>query len=79
MTNNLMSIWAERDGRPVLAVEARVDVAFIDREAGQLCTAQDFLDPDGDQDQRASENPNENEIVVQRAPGDAGEAPGTSV
>ena len=67
------SIWAERDGRPVLAVEARVDVAFIDRDAGQLCTAQEFLDPDGDQD------PHETEIVVPRAPGGAAEAPGTSL
>jgi holo-[acyl-carrier protein] synthase len=43
------AVWAERDGRPVLAVEARVDVAFIDREAGELCTAQDFLDPEAAQ------------------------------
>ena len=67
------SIWAERDGRPVLAVEARVDVAFIDRDAGQLCTAQEFLDPDGDQD------PHETEIVVPRAPGGAAEGAGTSL
>jgi holo-[acyl-carrier protein] synthase len=42
------SIWTERDGQPVLAVEARVDVAFIDREAGELGTAQDFLGLDED-------------------------------
>jgi len=75
------SIWAERDGRPVLAVEARVDVAFIDRAAGQLCTAQDFLDPDGDQreNQREHDNANDSEIGAQRAPGGAAEAPGTTV
>jgi len=67
------SIWAERDGRPGLAVEARVDVAFIDREARQLCTAQDFLDPDGDQIENTHENKHENERVVQRAPGGAAE------
>ena len=67
------SIWAERDGRPVLAVEARVDVAFIDRDVGQLCTAQEFLDPDGDQD------PHETEIAVPRAPGGAAEGAGTSL
>jgi phosphopantetheine--protein transferase-like protein len=60
------SIWAERDGKPVLAVEARVDVAFIDREAGELCTAQDFLDPDDN---------GRNEIMAQRALGGA-PAPG---
>lgn len=59
------AIWAERDGKPVLAVEARVDVAFIDREAGELCTAQDFLDPDDD----------ENELMAQHG-GDGAPTPG---
>jgi acyl-CoA thioesterase FadM len=63
------SIWAERNGQPVLAVEARVDVAFIDRKAGQLCTAQDFLVPDG---RDASAAPHAREAAP--APGAGAEA-----
>lgn len=40
------SIWTQRDQQPVLAVEARVDVAFIDQALGELRTAQDFLEPE---------------------------------
>ncbi len=71
------SIWTERKGRPVLAVEARVDVAFIDRETGVLCTAQEFLDPDGEHYPRMNENEIEN--IVPRALGGPAEAPGTSL